>query len=534
MATSACLAFRPEGMPLGVLSAEAGLHCPEGAEEIKIFGVTADSRRVQPGWLFVAIRGMKQNGGDFTTHALERGAVAVVGEKDLTLTGASAVFLTTDDPRETLADLCDAWYDHPAQKLRLVGVSGTNGKTSVSSMLAHILQFNEIPCGIIGTVGVISPAGQPVSIRSDDETANMTTPDPEELYAILATMAVEGGKAPVVVMEVTSHALALRKVAPLRFEVSIFTNLTPEHLDFHETMEAYYAAKKKLFTDAVTRTAVVNADDPYGRRLLTDGETHAEQWLVCHTQTPAVKADMPCVGRCCQHIYAGQIKNRDADGVEYRLLSPDARVRLLCPVPGEFTVSNSLEAAVAARALGVTPTKIKEALACFRGVAGRMERVPLGDHVGFSVFLDYAHTPDALGNLLATANGFRKRGERIVLLFGCGGDRDSSKRAPMAAIASRMADMVIITSDNSRTEDPQHIISDILAGMAQDCDHVVIPDRAEAIQYAIRYARRGDIILLAGKGHENYELDANGKHPFCEKDIVISAAEAFHPKGRGM
>lgn len=520
-------------MTLATLCAEAGLTPPPLCEHIDIRGVTSDSRRVTHGSLFVAIDGFHTDGAKYIPEAIARGAVAVVASSQASVP-SGIVHIPHEKPRLALALLCDAWYGHPAKGLTLVGVTGTNGKTSVSAMLAHILKCAGIPVGLVGTVGTVGLSGRPLDIRSQNETANMTTPDPEELYAILAAMAEEGkgyDERPVVVMEVTSHALLLHKTAPLTFDRAVFTNLTPEHLDMHGTMGDYYAAKRRLFKGC--GAAVVNADDPFGERLIGDPETDAATWYICHTSPMYQCVDTHHEGRCCNRVYAGQVKLMGAAGIEYRLMSPKARLRVTCPVPGSFTVTNSMEAAVTALSLGVPPLRIKEALSTFSGVPGRMERVPLKDHVGFSVFLDYAHTPDALENLLTTAKRFRRHGERIVLLFGCGGDRDPAKRPLMAAVASRMADAVVVTSDNSRTEDPIAIIGDILKGMDGACDHVVIPDRREAIRYVVRCARRGDIILLAGKGHETYEIDKNGRHPFSEKEIVMEAAERYHPRQNG-
>ncbi len=517
-------------MTLEVLCTEAGICCPPSARNTVIHGVTSDSRRVKEGWLFVAIPGLHADGTAFIPQALEQGAAAVVAPP-YTAYSSETPLIAHESPRRALSLLCDAWYGHPARRLRLVGITGTNGKTSVSAMLAHILQSTGIPTGVIGTLGTTAPSGKKLSFSASDANANMTTPDPEELYAILAEMAKEGSegqKLPVVIMEVSSHALLLEKTAPLGFACGVFTNLTPEHLDMHGTMEAYYAAKRRLFSSC--RIAVVNADDPFGERLISDSETSAETWYVCHTSPIYQCVDTLHPGRCCNRVYAGQVKLLGGGGVEYRLLSPNTRVRLSCPVPGMFSVMNSMEAAVAAMALGLTPGKIKDALVSFTGVPGRMERIPLEPHVLFSVFLDYAHTPDALANLLTTAQRFKKNGERLVLLFGCGGDRDRQKRPLMAAVASRLADTVIVTSDNSRGEDPSEIFGDILSGMDPTCDHTVIPDRREAIVYAIRCARQGDVILLSGKGHETYEIDKNGRHPFYEKELVLAAVKQYHPK----
>ena len=517
-------------MTLEALCTEAGISCPSEAGDTVIRGITSDSRRVEAGWLFVAIPGIHTDGAAFISQAVERGAAAVVALPH-TAHPADIALVAHSSPRKALSLLCDAWYEHPGKKLRLVGVTGTNGKTSVSTMLAHILRYADIPVGVIGTLGVTTPLGQKTNAAASDATANMTTPDPEALYEILSDMAEEGTtfkEKTVVIMEVSSHALLLEKTAPLYFDCGVFTNLTPEHLDMHGNMEDYYAAKRRLFSSC--RMAVVNADDPFGERLISDPDTSAEIWYSCHTSPIYQCVDTLHPGRCCNRVYAGQVKLQGSGGVEYRLLSPKMRVRLYCPVPGIFSVMNSMEAAVVAMTMGVAPGKIKDALSLFGGVPGRMERIPLAPHIDFSVFVDYAHTPDALANLLTSAKRLNKSGERLVLLFGCGGDRDRSKRPLMAAVASRLADFVIITSDNSRGENPSEILDDILSGMDPSCDHVVIPDRREAIAYAIRSARRGDVILLAGKGHETYEIDNHGRHPFCEKELVLAAIKRYHSK----
>jgi UDP-N-acetylmuramoyl-L-alanyl-D-glutamate--2,6-diaminopimelate ligase len=427
-----------------------------------------------------------------------------------------------------MARLFDAWYGHPGRRLRLVGVTGTNGKTTVSFLLYHMLQAAGRPAGIIGTLGAVSPGG-PVDIRPADERAAMTTPDPEELYAILERMvaATPPDETATVVMEVSSHALALGKVEPLCFDLSVFTNLSPEHLDFHGTVEAYFEAKQQLF--AHSRRGVINGDDPWARRLPSLGFP-VEQWMICRS-TPVTSQEVGiCPGGACDCCLAEQIRSLGLLGMEYRLTTPDARLRLTCPIPGQFSVMNSMEAAVAALSLGVSPGEVKDSLASFPGVPGRLERIlpRAGYEADFSVFIDFAHTPMALENLLLTFQNLRQGGDqsvrRLVVLFGCGGDRDRSKRRAMAHTASRMADVVVVTSDNSRSEDPLAIIRDILTGIDRESEYAVIPDRAEAIRYTIRYARPGDVILLCGKGHETYEIDRTGRHPFSERDIALAAA----------
>ncbi len=487
-------------MRLSMLLREAGLPASPGNDP-EINDITSDSRRAHPGSLFVAIRGLHTDGHTYLGDAAQAGAVAAIiadswtGETPLPA-------LRTADTRTALACLWDAWYGHPARSMRLVAVTGTNGKTSVSTMLAAICRAALCRTGLIGTVGCFVGDRQ-LDTAGGDPLANMTTPDPAELYRILAALRDDG--ADTVILEASSHALALGKLTPLHFAAGIYTNLTPEHLDFHGTMADYLTAKLRLFP--ACDVAVVNRDDPH--------------WA-------AVAAS--CPGRVCTcsahgeaDVRALEINSLGADGMAYLLTAPHARFRIRTPIPGQFTVSNSLLAAACALELGISPIAVQDALAQLRGVEGRLERVPLSG-LPFAVFIDYAHTPDALENLLRTVRSFRRPGERIVLLFGCGGDRDPAKRKPMGRIATELADFTIVTSDNPRTEPPGDIIAQILRGVDREKPHTVIPDRAEAIDYAIRTARPGDILLLAGKGHERYALDADGRHPFDERELVTRAA----------
>ena len=532
--------LHPVPTSLRDLLTEAGIAIPDGLGEVTVKGISSDSRKVAEGDLFIAIDGLHTDARAHIPEAVAKGASAIVCEATEALPDTGDIpLVTVPNARTAVSCLYDAWYGHPAKGLRLVAVTGTNGKTTVSSILRAILRQAGVPCGLIGTVGCYSTAGDRPLCDGDGQLySGMTTPDPAELYPLLARMAVDAPAdsphPPTVVMEVTSHALALGRVAPLTFELGIFTNLTPEHMDLHGTMEDYYAAKRSLF--AVCRTAVINADDRYGRRLLSE-PLPISHYHICHADgAGGLLSDRICPAGDggCTRIYAEQIKYQGEDGVTFKLTSPDARIRLRCPIPGRFTVMNALEAASASLALGANPAAIRDAMIHFDGVPGRMERVDLPEtDVPFSVFIDFAHTPDALENLLRSVHDFRRKGQRIVLVFGCGGDRDPSKRKVMARIASRMADSLVITSDNSRTEDPADIISDILLGVDKESEFAVVPNRAEAIRYAVKHARAGDIILLAGKGHENYEIDRRGKHPFCEKDIAVKAALEFHVNRRG-
>ena len=528
--------LHPMSQCLSHLLAEADLPVPAGAEAVTVGGIATDSRRVRAGELFVAIDGLHTDARTHIPEAIAKGAVAVICESadDLPDTGEIPL-VRVQNARLAVSYLYDAWYGHPAKGLRLVAVTGTNGKTTVSSLLRAILRESGVPCGLIGTVGCLPMMGnEPLCDTEGQPYSGMTTPEPAQLYALLAHMASEiptdSSDPPTVVMEVTSHALRQGRVAPLTFELGIFTNLTQEHLDFHGTMEDYYIAKRSLFE--VCRRAVINADDRYGRRLLSD-PLPISHYHICHADgAGGILSDRICPAGDggCTRVYAEQVKCLGEDGVTFKLTSPDARLRLRVPIPGQFTVMNALEAASAALALDASPAAVRDGLAHFGGVPGRMERVALPDSSAtFSVFIDFAHTPDAMESLLRSVQDFRRRGQRIVLVFGCGGDRDPSKRKVMARIASRMADSLVITSDNSRSEDPADIISDILAGVDKESEFAVVPDRTEAIRYAVKHARTGDIILLAGKGHENYEIDRSGKHPFCEKDIAVQAAREFHP-----
>ena len=491
-------------MNLYTLFREADLSLPETAEDREICGICTDSRRAAAHTVFICIKGTKTDGHDYAREAAEKGAAVVVAEHFCDV--GNAILVVTEDTRRAAARLYDAWYGHPARGMKLIAVTGTNGKTSVTHMLRAIFEAAMWRCGIIGTVYSCS-AGRRLDIHSENPLANMTTPDPEELYRILSVMAADGVE--YVFMEATSHALALKKLDALFFEAAIFTNLTPDHLDFHKNMENYFSAKAQLFS--MCRQAIINVDDSYGKRLAKS--------VPCPCVTCSIKEEKA-------DFFADQIAD-SSEGTEYRLAAHNLRAAVKTPIPGCFTVMNTLEAAACATVLGISPSVTVTALRSLNGIEGRMERVRLGAVCDFSVFIDYAHTPDALYNLLMTARSFRKSGQRIVLLFGCGGDRDKGKRPVMGKIASELADVCIVTSDNSRSEDPRNIIREICEGMG-DAPRTVIPERAVAIDYAIASAAKGDIILLAGKGHEEYEIDKDGKHPFYEKQLVRAAVLRYH------
>ena len=495
-------------MKLKSLCDAVGIRCPDGYYDREIEDICTDSRKTKKNTMFVCLRGTQFDSHNYIQDAIDNGAVCVLTDRVYSRSKEQegVVFLQCDDTRVALAHLCHAWYGFPCRDLKIIGVTGTNGKTSVAHMLRTILRTSWHTCGIIGTVGCETEKGI-LETTLDAGLSNLTTPDPHDLYRIMAQMRDEGVE--YVVMEVSSHSLALGKLAPITFEAAIFTNLTPEHLDFHKTMEAYAAAKASLFQKA--KLGICNADSPYCERMLENA--------ICRRITCTAK------GKDADYS-ANEVEVQSQNGVAYRLSSARTRLRISCPIAGEFTVMNSMQAAICALELGCSPAAIKTALATMGGVKGRMERVRLGLEADFSVLIDYAHTPDALEKLLLTARDLVQKGGRTVVLFGCGGDRDRTKRAVMGEIAARLSDHVIVTSDNSRGEDPMQIICQIVAGIPSQKAYTVIPDRASAIRYAIENAKAGDLILLAGKGHEEYEIVGGERRPFCEGKLVKEAFRA--------
>ncbi len=477
-------------MDIMTLLQSAGYDVPPRLPSAAVSGITDDSRRVRGGEVFVAIDGLEKNGADFAGAAVAAGAVLAVCEHDL----PGLPTLVVPHARAAFSRLAAAFYGHPERDLTLVGVTGTNGKTTTAAMLAHVLRKAGKRVGLIGTVGNFLD-GRALEKVGGKELSNMTTPDPAELFCLLAAMR-EGG-ADTVVMEVTSHALALSKVEPLYFKRAVFTNLTPDHLDLHGDMERYFGEKCKLFTRC--EGAIISLSTPYGKRL-------AERY--------------PGALTLGEH----NLKNvhSTGDGVRFTLLQAASPLTISIPVPGRFVVENGALAALTALSLGVPPVLVRDALGTFAGVPGRMEQV-VKNPLDIRFYIDYAHTPDALEQLLLSARSFRRPGERILLLFGCGGDRDRSKRSAMGRIGSRLADLLILTSDNCRSEDPSAILADILKGVDKERPYKVIEDRAEAVAFAVAAARPHDIVLLAGKGHEEYEIRKDRRLPFSERELVAAA-----------
>jgi UDP-N-acetylmuramoyl-L-alanyl-D-glutamate--2,6-diaminopimelate ligase len=474
-------------------------------DDIRISSIVSDTSKITPGCLFVCIRGSRFDSHLHLPFIVASGAAAVIVEIGSCFPRIpSCPIFEVPDSRRALAFAWSRFCGCPEKKLSMIGITGTNGKTTTAYLLRSILSDAGYRCGLIGTVEFLGDKAQPNLFSSfkRGSAKAMTTPDPEILYPLLAKMAEAGMTH--AVMEVSSHALALGKVAPISFRLGLFTNLSPEHLDFHGSLDAYLSAKRLLLSssDAV----ILNSDSPYSERA---AEGIKGQILRCGTKDGA-------------DFRASDITLDGIRGVSYQLHAREQTFPVSFPIPGSFSVANSLLAASAALWLGVPVSTLEASLAAFPGVRGRLERIPTGES-RFSVFLDYAHTEAALRSLLTTVRAFREKDQRVILLFGCGGNRDRTKRAPMGTTAEELADFVYVTSDNPRHEDPKQIIREILSGMSDKSKRRVIVNREQAIRQAIRDARPGDILLLVGKGHESYEIVGANTRPFDERKIVMDA-----------
>ncbi len=462
------------------------------SDDTQITSITCDSRKVEAGALFVCICGTAGDGHDFAASALEKGAVAILAERDLKLPQQ----IITPATRAAWATLSANWFGHPARHLHLVGVTGTNGKTTTVCLLKSILEAAGHKVGLIGTIqNMIGDRAVP---------AARTTPDTYELQSLFALMVAEG--CDYCVMEVSSHALHQERVGGCTFDVGVFSNLTQDHLDYHGTMEEYMLAKRKLFS--MSKHAVINFDDPWGARMAEN--------IPCPLSYYSAKNDSAdFVARNIMH---------KPDGVRFELIGSDRIERVHLHIPGQFSVYNGLAAAAAAITLGVPFETVTEALYNAAGVKGRAEIVPTNRD--FTVVIDYAHTPDGLENICRTMKDCCAG--RLLTIFGCGGDRDRTKRPLMGEIAARFSDVVIVTSDNPRTEDPTAIIEEILVGLQGSKTPVkVIENRVDAIHWAIKHAKPGDTVLLAGKGHETYQILKDGTIHLDEREVVAEALQTL-------
>ena len=479
----------PRAMELAALTAALDGALVQGTSTKRIAGLADDSRRVRPGFAFIALRGGVHDGHDFVAAAIANGAVAVVVD----LARAASVeipngvtLIAVEDTRRAVARLAATFYDRPSGALAVIGVTGTNGKTTTTFLIEAILNAAQIPCGRIGTLGA--------RFREEDWPLGNTTPPALELQATLAAMRDHGARA--VVMEVSSHALALERVAEVAFALALLTNVTRDHLDFHGTFEAYAAEKRKLFELAAE--GIFNADDALGLRW-------AKEFPPSPWRTFGVGADAAIRAR---EVELGP------NGATFVVDGTKFSMRL----PGAFNVSNALAALAVARALRIDDAVSTAALAAVASVPGRMEHFKGG---GIDAIVDYAHTPGALENVLRAARS--SASGRLIAIFGCGGDRDRGKRPEMGRIAGQLADLVIVTSDNPRSEDPQAIVTEIVGGVADRSKLHVDVDRASAIRSAVLAAHSGDTIVVAGKGHETYQIVGTQTRPFDDREEVRAA-----------
>jgi UDP-N-acetylmuramoyl-L-alanyl-D-glutamate--2,6-diaminopimelate ligase len=472
-------------MRLDTLAAEV-----EGARIVgdgsgEVAGLAYDSRKVGPGTLFFCVPGEKVDGLEFAAAVIEAGAGALVVERELAVEVPQVV---VGDARAAMAPVAARFHGDPTGELRVVGVTGTNGKTTTAFLVREILEAAGISTGLLGTVKQV--------VAGAEEGVERTTPEAIDLQATFRRMLDGGDEA--CAMEVSSHAMSLHRADAIHFEVALFTNLTQDHLDFHRDMEDYFLAKRRLFADLGPGTAVVNVDDPYGRRLAAEFE--------CVTfSAEGAAAD-----------YSAREVSFDAGGAEFLAAAAGTEIALRTGLPGHFNVANALGAFAAALALGVEPEAAAAGLARAARVPGRFE--PIDEGQGFSVLVDYAHTPDSLENVLRAAR--RLTPGRVISVFGAGGDRDRDKRPKMGRAGAELSDLAVVTSDNPRSERPEAIVAEVAAGTGGG-EVVVEVDRRAAIALALGRAETGDTVVIAGKGHEQgQELEAGRKIPFDDREVA--------------
>lgn len=457
-------------------------------------GLSYDSRKTKKGHLFFALPGANHHGLEFLPQAEKSGAAAVLTDKRPEHTSLPCIIV--ENPRHAMALMSSLYYGHPSKKLKLFGITGTNGKTTSSFLMRSVLETAGISCGLLGTVLY---SGKQFQLAS-----TLTTPESLDLQEMLANMVKEGAGA--CVMEVSSHSLIQHRVTGCAFESAIFTNLTQDHLDFHQTMEQYFSAKKMLFDNQTVdlKQAVINRDDPYGRRLLDERKADG---------LPVANFGF---GRGCQFKVKKWITTTAGSQIVIRYQGHDTRIKT--PLLAKYNAYNITGVYAASVVAGIEREHILKGIAQMTNVPGRLERVDLGQP--FLVFIDYAHTEDALRQLLITVRQYTT--ERLIVLFGAGGERDRGKRPLMGRAAGELADEVILTSDNPRHEDPEKIIQQVKSGVAEsgNTNLQVFVDRKDAIAAAIKMARPGDLLILAGKGHENYQIVGDEKQHFDEREIL--------------
>jgi len=458
--------------------------------DLQISGICSDTRKLTPGNLFVAVRGYESDGHEFIDEAVKKGAACIICEEK---PKADIAYITVEDSRKALALVSAAWFDYPAKKMKVIGVTGTNGKTTVTTLLKCVIEKStNSKAGLIGTsVNMIGDKQLP---------ANLTTPESYEIQELLAMMVDEGCE--YAVMEVSSHALVLSRVCGIEFEVGVFTNLSQDHLDFHGTMEAYAQAKSMLFSQS--KNSAINIDDEYAQVMINGASGNVFTYAINDVSADLVGKDVK--------LYS--------DRVTFCALTIGNLLRLDVRIPGMFTVYNVLSVVSAALLLGLDIDTVTSVLPLCEGVKGRAEVVPTGRD--FTILIDYAHTPDALEKIICAAR--TSVSGRVVTLFGCGGERDAGKRPIMGRIVGELSDYCIVTSDNPRAEHPEDIIRQIVLGLSEtECPYDAVPDRRSAIFSGVSMLKQGDSLIIAGKGHETYQIIGDKSIHFDDVEVAKEA-----------
>lgn len=486
-----------------ILEVSSNLVHLSGAKNVPIFSIEYDSRKVRNNSLFVAIEGLSSDGHLFIPDAIARGASAVVVSKNRasefsSLGNDRVAILSSENTRSALSKISAVFYDHPSQSCKVIGITGTNGKTSTTYMVESIAKVAGLSPGVIGTIEY--------RWKGRRETSPNTTPESRDLQELIFHMKHDGVNC--IIMEVSSHALELSRADDVHFDVVAFTNLTRDHLDFHGNFEKYFEAKKKIFTlldksSKDKKVGIVNIDDPYGKQIF-------EQKNIWQSQMLSIGFDSNADFR----VIASTVINTISKGA-YELITPAGKMKISLSLGGRFNVYNSLTAFAVSYSLGIPNEAIVEGLSMISNIPGRFERI--SSKLGFHVIVDYAHTDDALQKLLQSVRELSPK--RIITVFGCGGNRDKTKRPLMGKVATELSDITIITSDNPRKEDPLSIIQDIVKGVVRGKYEVEI-DRKKAIEWAIEMANEGDIVVIAGKGHEDYQIICDEKRHFDDREIV--------------
>lgn len=484
-------------MKLGDLLKLAGISCNENTD-VEISGVSYNSLKTQPGELFVCISGFSTDGHKYAKSAQEAGAAAILAERSLE--EVSIPVIIVENGRKALSAVSAAFYGRPSDRMEVFGVTGTNGKTTISYLLRNIVEAAGHQCGVLGTIAYVYGGKTFESVN--------TTPESFELQRMFYEMKEEYGIS-YCAMEVSSHSLALSRTDDISFNHSVFTNLTPDHMDFHTDFEDYFAAKKKLFQQT-SGASVINIDDEYGKRLYNELLAENKKAFSCSIDDETA-------------YYRAVILDSSANGTNADIYAGENRLGTVkINTPGRFSVANAICAIGVTLEAGIPWEAVKSGIEQTRGVSGRFESVE-NSH-GIPVIVDYAHTPDALEKIIKTAREFTTG--RVITVFGCGGDRDATKRPIMGEVAGTYSDFCVVTSDNPRTEDPYKILDDIVPGISKtDCLYEVVEDRRRGIKRALKEYQPGDTVIIAGKGHENYQIIGKVKHHFDDKETAMQIIE---------